>query len=74
MKFDGLALGNHPAIPLTASQTLAYCFQVTPSLRILTMNSALAEEFNNLTRMEPCLVKFYAYTQPRLEIHLLSKK
>jgi hypothetical protein len=68
MKFDGLALGNHPAIPLTASQTLAYCFRLTPSLRILTMKSSLAEEFNNLTRMELCLVQFYAYTRPWLEI------
>jgi len=60
MKFDGLALGNHPAIPLPASQTLAYCFHITPSLRILTMNSSLAEEFNNLKRMEPCFEQFYA--------------
>jgi hypothetical protein len=68
MKFDGLALGNHPAIPLTASQTLAYCFHVTPSLRILTMNSSLAEEFDNLTGTEPYFEQFYAYTQPRIEI------
>jgi hypothetical protein len=72
MKFDGLALGSHPAIPFAASQTLACFFHVTPSLRILTMNSA--EEFNNLTRMKPCLVQFHAYTQPLLEIHLLLKK
>jgi hypothetical protein len=73
MKFYGLALGNHPAIPLNASQMLAFCFHDTPSSRMLTMNSSLAEEFNNLKRMEPRLVQFYTYTQPRLEIHLLLK-
>jgi hypothetical protein len=31
---NGLALGDHLAIPLTASWTPAYCFPVTPFLII----------------------------------------